>query len=81
MKRWIIILVIAVVLVGVLAGAGVYVFRDQPLIPEGYTIERIGGGISIGDVNATDSITINVDPGRTLLNNNSSFYMGILRSS
>ena len=37
-------LIIALVIIAVLIGSGIFMFMERPLIPEGYTIQYIGGG-------------------------------------
>jgi len=39
-------IVIVIIVIGVLIGTGILVFRERPLIPEGYTIEYSGGGFA-----------------------------------
>jgi len=72
MKKWIIVFVI----VAVLAGTVVYVFLERPLVPEGYTIERVESGISIGDGTSTGSAYIDWGSGRTMLQYNAAYPNG-----
>ena len=41
-----IILVIALIIIAALIGTGIFIFCERQLIPEGYTIEYTGGGVS-----------------------------------
>jgi len=69
MKKWLIILIVAAVLVGV----GVYVFRERPFVPEGYTVERVGGALTIDDGTSAQPVTRYWETGQTLLQYNSGY--------
>ena len=43
------VLIIALIIVVVLAGAIIFIFRERPLIPEGYTIQSVSGSVIYED--------------------------------
>ena len=63
MKKRVMIFVLIIVLV--LAGLGIFIFREQPLIPEGYTIQYVGGSFVY-----EDSTSFTWEEGRTLIEYN-----------
>jgi len=67
MRKWI----ISAAIVVLLAVVCVLVFIERPLIPEGYTIERVGTGIH--DIDRLNPVDITLEPGRTFIQYNSRY--------
>ena len=59
------VLIVVLIIVVVLAGISIYIFREQPLIPDGYTIHHAGGSV----VNV-DSTSFTWEEYKTLINYN-----------
>jgi hypothetical protein len=59
------ILVIVLIIAMVLTGISIFIFRERPLIPEGYTIQYIGGSFVY-----EDSTSFDWEEGRTLIEYN-----------